>query len=172
MTLCHILPEWRGWVNMINRETDRQIDTLVCVFVPLYGRIYVSLSLSLCLLLSQYMCDCVRAWQWVSVFVRLCVFVYVVFWLDSSTSHIYVYMYVHESKYGSEYDCKKKVEKQNVTYLWYTDIKNRHRESLHHHNHHDHVVSLATDIPDPLSPLLPTIHRFWQVFRTTSRILT
>ena len=28
------------------------------------------------------------------------------------------------------------------------------------------------DIPDPLSPLLPIIHRFWQVFRTTSRILT
>ena len=30
----------------------------------------------------------------------------------------------------------------------------------------------STDIPDPLSPLLPIIHRFWQVFRTTSRILT
>ena len=30
----------------------------------------------------------------------------------------------------------------------------------------------STDIPDPLSPLLPIIHRFWQVFRVTSRILT
>ena len=30
----------------------------------------------------------------------------------------------------------------------------------------------STDIPDPLSPLLPIIHRFWQVFRATSRILT
>ena len=30
----------------------------------------------------------------------------------------------------------------------------------------------STDIPDPLSPLLPIVHRFWQVFRTTSRILT
>ena len=29
-----------------------------------------------------------------------------------------------------------------------------------------HAVS--TDIPDPLSPLLPIIHRFWQVFRGTS----
>ena len=29
-----------------------------------------------------------------------------------------------------------------------------------------------TNIPDPLSPLLPIIHRFWQVFRVTSRILT
>ena len=29
-----------------------------------------------------------------------------------------------------------------------------------------------TDIPDPLSPLLPIIHRLWQVFRGTSRILT
>ena len=25
----------------------------------------------------------------------------------------------------------------------------------------------STDIPDPLSPLLPIIHRFWQVFRAT-----
>ena len=30
----------------------------------------------------------------------------------------------------------------------------------------------STDILEPLSPLLPIIHRFWQVFRTTSRILT
>ena len=30
----------------------------------------------------------------------------------------------------------------------------------------------STDIPDPLTPLLPIIHRFWQVFRATSRILT
>ena len=30
----------------------------------------------------------------------------------------------------------------------------------------------STDIPDPLSPLLPIVHRFWQVIRATSRILT
>ena len=30
----------------------------------------------------------------------------------------------------------------------------------------------STDIPDPLSPFLPIIHRFWQVFRATSCILT
>ena len=30
----------------------------------------------------------------------------------------------------------------------------------------------STDIPDPLSPLLPVVHRLWQVFRATSRILT
>ena len=29
----------------------------------------------------------------------------------------------------------------------------------------------STDIPDTLSPLLPIIHRFWQVFRATSLIL-
>ena len=28
------------------------------------------------------------------------------------------------------------------------------------------------DIPDPLSPHLPIVHRFWQVFRATFRILT
>ena len=30
----------------------------------------------------------------------------------------------------------------------------------------------STDIPDPLSPLLPIIHRLWQVFRVTSCVLT
>ena len=30
----------------------------------------------------------------------------------------------------------------------------------------------CTDIPDPLSSSLPIIHRFWQVFKATSRILT
>ena len=33
-----------------------------------------------------------------------------------------------------------------------------------------HAASM--DTPDPLSPLLPIIHRFWQVFRATYRILT
>ena len=30
----------------------------------------------------------------------------------------------------------------------------------------------STDIPDPLSPRLPIIHRLWQVFGVTSRIIT
>ena len=30
----------------------------------------------------------------------------------------------------------------------------------------------SIDIPDPLSPLLPIVHRLWPVFRSTSRILT
>ena len=30
----------------------------------------------------------------------------------------------------------------------------------------------STDIPDPLSPLFPIVHRPWQVFRSSSRILT
>ena len=40
---------------------------------------------------------------------------------------------------------------------------------LNHHHHH--VVSLA-QISLTLSPLFPIIHRFWQVFRATSHILT
>ena len=32
--------------------------------------------------------------------------------------------------------------------------------------------AVGTDIPDPLSPLLPIVHCLWQVFRATSRILT
>ena len=30
----------------------------------------------------------------------------------------------------------------------------------------------SMDIPEPLSQLLPIVHRLWQVFRATSRILT
>ena len=28
----------------------------------------------------------------------------------------------------------------------------------------------STDIPDPISPLLPIIHRLWQVFRENKKI--
>ena len=30
----------------------------------------------------------------------------------------------------------------------------------------------SKDIPDPLSPLLPIVHRLWRVFKAASRILT
>ena len=30
----------------------------------------------------------------------------------------------------------------------------------------------STDIPNPLTQLYPIVHRLWQVFRATSRILT
>ena len=30
----------------------------------------------------------------------------------------------------------------------------------------------SSDIPDPLSTLFPIVHRLWQLFRATSRILT
>ena len=32
--------------------------------------------------------------------------------------------------------------------------------------------AISTKIPDPLSPLLPIVHRFWQLLRATSCILT
>ena len=32
--------------------------------------------------------------------------------------------------------------------------------------------AISTAIPDPLSPLLPIVHRIWQVLRATPRILT
>ena len=50
--------------------------------------------------------------------------------------------------------------------------------SPHVHTHTHTYISLSscratsTDIPDPLSPLLPIVHRLRQVFRATSRILT
>ena len=54
----------------------------------------------------------------------------------------------------------------------------------HTHTHtHTHTIYIyisaaaacrtaSTDIPDPLSPLFPLVHRLWQVFWATSRILT
>ena len=42
--------------------------------------------------------------------------------------------------------------------------------SIYHHHHH--VVPPAQISLTLLSPLLPIIHCFWQVFRVTSRILT
>ena len=49
----------------------------------------------------------------------------------------------------------------------------------HTHTHTQYIYissssscrAASTDIPDPLSTLLPIIHRFWEVFRATSRIL-
>ena len=38
--------------------------------------------------------------------------------------------------------------------------------------HSSSCRAASTEIPDPLSPLLPIVHRLWQVFRATSRILT
>ena len=34
------------------------------------------------------------------------------------------------------------------------------------------IIIIITDIPDPLLPPFPIIHRLRQVFRITSRILT
>ena len=46
---------------------------------------------------------------------------------------------------------------------WMLDFKNVSSSSCR---------AISTDIPDPLSPLLPIVHRFWQVRRATNRILT
>ena len=67
--------------------------------------------------------------------------------------------------------------------IWYIYIyiyiytRNSDKESLHK-NVFDAIIAsssssschaASTDIPDPLSPLLPIVHRLWQVFRATSR---
>ena len=41
-----------------------------------------------------------------------------------------------------------------------------------YHHHSSSCNAASTDIPDPLSPLLPIIHRLRQVFRVTSCVLT
>ena len=42
----------------------------------------------------------------------------------------------------------------------------------HHHASSSSCRAASTDIPDPLSPHLPIIHRLWLVLRVTSRIIT
>ena len=44
-------------------------------------------------------------------------------------------------------------------------------EIIFHHYHH-HVPPARISLISPLSLLLPIVHRVWQVFRATSRILT
>ena len=55
----------------------------------------------------------------------------------------------------------------------------KYRQLIQHYSKLPHISSSSssyragsTDIPDPLSPLLPIVHRPRQVFRTTSCILT
>ena len=55
-------------------------------------------------------------------------------------------------------------------YPIFTEYSNAHLYSLIYTSSSCRAGS--TDIPDPLSPLLPIVHRPRQVFRTTSRILT
>ena len=44
-------------------------------------------------------------------------------------------------------------------------------ENHHHQSSSSSCRATSTNIHDPLSPLLPMVHRFWQVLRATSRIL-
>ena len=48
--------------------------------------------------------------------------------------------------------------------VYYTKLENSVLSSSCH--------AASMDIPDPLSPLLPIVHRLWQVFRATSHLLT
>ena len=54
-----------------------------------------------------------------------------------------------------------------------SNLKSYNCEQTKWHNSSSSSCHAAsTDIPDPLSPLLPIVFRLWQVFRATSRILT
>ena len=65
----------------------------------------------------------------------------------------------------------------------YTFIHTPHTNTHTHTHTHTYIYiyiyissstchAASTDIPDPLSPLFPIVHRLWQVFKATSRILT
>ena len=52
-----------------------------------------------------------------------------------------------------------------------TNLVNRRKTSITQYTSSS-CRAVSTNIPDPLSPLLPIIHRLWQVFRVTSCVLT
>ena len=52
----------------------------------------------------------------------------------------------------------KNCSRFNYIYIYISSLSSCHATSM--------------NIPDPLSPLLPIVHRLWQVFRATSGILT
>ena len=62
---------------------------------------------------------------------------------------------------------QKSLERNEIwEYVW------TKRGKQHNNSSSSSCRAGSTDIPDPLSPLLPFLHRPWQVFRTASRILT
>ena len=89
--------------------------------------------------------------------------------------HYYTHKVSADMPYGLlHFDIKH--QKKAEGYIYKKNISCMTSESYIYINIHIYISSscraASTDIPDPLSPLLPIIHRLWQVFWATSRILT
>ena len=94
--------------------------------------------------------------------------------------NIYIYIYIYIGLTSTT------LSRRFTIYLSYTSSIAQHLKNIHaqQQNHGKFLPktqqyslsascrAASTDVPDPLSPLLPIVYRLWQVFRATSRILT
>ena len=68
--------------------------------------------------------------------------------------------------------CQENKEKEDDSMNESFDTSIRRLEDYIKKNSSSSCRAANMDIPDPLLPLLSIVHRLWQVFRATSRILT
>ena len=89
-------------------------------------------------------------------------------------SHIWSEERKREKEWKEEYESRKtRLNNCPLQTVGHSGILSSHQSSIQIQiSSSSSCRATSTDIPDPLSPLLPIIHRFWQVFRVTSRILT
>ena len=64
-------------------------------------------------------------------------------------------------------DCEYRKNERSMT-----NFKKQNRSIIEMESSSSSCRAASMDIPDPLSQLLPIIHRLWQVFRVTSCVLT
>ena len=98
----------------------------------------------------------------------------------SLTEYIRWYIYIYIYIYGGVFKCIWGSSSSRMVKALYCDIVVSKFEHLSRYFVHVKNISSSSssschaasmDIPDPLLPLLPIVHRFWSVLRDTSRIL-
>ena len=96
--------------------------------------------------------------------------------------YIYIYIYIYGLFYGTSKHhglSNAKAILAELPYLYYFGLVGSVFANGSADQSQSQVASslsscraASTDITDPFSPLLPIVHRLWQAFRATSRILT
>ena len=79
-------------------------------------------------------------------------------------------MYMHIWEYNNRLFCKS-IEKGNLFPSHIASFSQFYKFTYFLCHHHHDVMPPARISLDPLSPLLPIVHRFWQVLWATSHIL-
>ena len=123
------------------------------------------------------MCVCV---YYIYTYIRIymCVCVYIIY----THTYVYIYIYIHVCVcvcvciyiyiYTATCLPSRKLYKLDEPDTQDTAGEARTNLYIRVYNISSSYRAASTDIPDPLSPLLPIIHRLWQVLMATSCILT